>query len=76
MTQLEREVARIRGTIGELAAKNAQINAKVTETELLILQIDRTLETEVAKEIRENETKLNELMEKFATAQINCGASS
>jgi HlyD family secretion protein len=69
VTQLEREVARIRGLLGELTAKSAQINSKIAETELLILQIDRTLESEVAKEIRENETRLNELREKLATAE-------
>jgi HlyD family secretion protein len=68
MTQLEREVARIRGSLGELVAKTAQLRAKITETELLIIQVGRTLETEVAREIRENETKLNELIERRATA--------
>ena len=68
VTQLEREVARIRGTLGELTARTAQLRAKITEMELLILQIDRTLETEVAREIRENETKLNELSERLTAA--------
>jgi HlyD family secretion protein len=69
MTQLEREVARIRGTLGELIAKTAQLRAKITETELLIIQVGSTLETEVAREIRENETKFNELIERRATAE-------
>lgn len=68
VTQLEREVARIRGSLGELTARTAQLRAKITEMELLILQIDRTLETEVAREIRENETKLNELSERLTAA--------
>lgn len=68
VTQLEREVARIRGTMGELTARAAQINARISETELQILQIDRTLETEVAKESREAEAKISELNEKLATA--------
>lgn len=69
VTQLEREVARIRGTMGELTARGAQINARISETELQILQIDRTLETEVAKESREAEAKVSELNEKLATAE-------
>jgi HlyD family secretion protein len=68
VTQLEREVARIRGMLGELTARAAQLRAKITETELLILQVDQTLETEVAREIRENETKLNELGERLTAA--------
>lgn len=68
VTQLEREVARIRGTMGELTARAAQINARISETQLQILQIDRTLETEVAKESREAEAKITELNEKLATA--------
>ncbi|WP_306223409.1 HlyD family type I secretion periplasmic adaptor subunit [Bosea beijingensis] len=68
VTQLEREVARIRGTMGELTARAAQINARISETELQILQIDRALETEVAKDSREAEAKVAELNEKLATA--------
>lgn len=69
VTQLEREVARINGTLGELTSKIAQVRAKISETELLIIQIDRTLETEVSKELRETETKIGELTERFITAQ-------
>jgi HlyD family secretion protein len=68
VTQLEREVARIRGTLGELTARMAQVRARITETELLILQVDRTLATEVAREMRESETKLNELNERLTAA--------
>jgi HlyD family secretion protein len=69
VTTLEREVARLRGTLGELSAKKAQIKARISETELQILQIDRTLEAEVGREIRENETRLNELAERMVTAE-------
>ncbi len=69
VTQLEREVARIQGSLGELTARIAQLRAKITETELSVIQIDRALETEVAREIRENETKLNELTERLAAAE-------
>lgn len=69
VTQLEREVARIRGTIGELTARIAQVRARISETELQILQIERTLESEVAREIREVETKVNELNERRVTAE-------
>jgi HlyD family secretion protein len=69
VTQLEREVSRIKGLTGELNARMAQIRAKISETELQILQIDRLLETEVAKEAREVETKINELNERLITAE-------
>ncbi len=69
VTQLEREVSRIKGTMGELTAKVAQIRARISETNLQIIQIERTLETEVARETRETETKINELNERLASAE-------
>lgn len=69
VTQLEREVARIQGSLGELTSRSAQLRAKISEVELLIIQVDRALETEVAREIRENETKLGELAERFTVAE-------
>jgi HlyD family secretion protein len=68
VTQLQREVSRIRGLMGEQIARVAQVRAKMSETQLQILQIDRTLESEAARERREIETKVTELNEKLAAA--------
>lgn len=68
VTQLEREVARIGGVTGEIAARQAQLRARISETEVAILQIEYTLQNEVAREIRETETKLNELAQRYAGA--------
>jgi HlyD family secretion protein len=69
LTALEREVARSEGTVGELIAKIAQSQGKITETEFQILQLDKEVGSEVAKELRESETKVGELVEKRTSAE-------
>jgi HlyD family secretion protein len=67
LTALEREQARLLGERGQLIATAAQIKGKVAETELQIIQIDQDLSSDVAKELREIEGKIGELVErKFA----------
>ena len=69
LTQLEREAARIEGERGELIAKTAQARGKIAETELQIIQIDQDLRSEVAKELREIQGKVAELVERKVAAQ-------
>jgi len=68
LTQLEREAARIEGERGDLIAKMAQARGRITETELQIIQIDQDLRSEVAKELREIQGKVAELVERKVTA--------
>lgn len=69
VSQLEREIMRNEGLQGELLARVAQSQGKITETEVQITQLDRDLAAEVAKDIRETETKINELNERRLTAE-------
>jgi HlyD family secretion protein len=69
MTALEREVARSEGALGELIARNSQALGKISETELQILQIDKDQASEVAKDLRETETKIGELTERRVSAE-------
>jgi HlyD family secretion protein len=69
VTALQREVLAKEGTVGELKAKVAQSLGKIAEIELQTLQLDRELANEVAKEIREAETKIADLGERKTAAE-------
>ncbi|MFN4923304.1 HlyD family type I secretion periplasmic adaptor subunit [Bradyrhizobium sp.] len=69
MTALERDAARIKGEHGQLVASTAQAKGKVSEIQLQIIQVDQDLRSEVAKELRETEGKIAELVEKRVAAQ-------
>jgi HlyD family secretion protein len=69
MTNLEREATRLKGERGKLIAAIAQTKARATETELEILQIDRDLGSEVARELREVDAKIGEFVERKIAAE-------
>jgi len=69
LTQLEREAVRLKGERGQLIASTAQAKGKITETELQIIQIDQDLRSEVAKELREIQGKMAELVERKVAAE-------
>jgi HlyD family secretion protein len=69
LTQLEREATRLEGERGRLIATSAQVKGKISETELQIIQIDRDLSSEVGKELRETEAKIDELIERKVAAE-------
>jgi HlyD family secretion protein len=47
----------------------AQIKGKISETELQILQVDRDLNSDIGKEMREADAKIGELIERQVAAQ-------
>ena len=69
LTELQREAARLDGEAGQLIAQTAQAAGKISETELQIIQIDRDLGSEVAKETREIDGKIGEFVERKVTAE-------
>jgi len=69
LTELERSAVRLEGEAGQLVAQTAQAAGKVSETELQVLQIDRDLSSEVAKETREIDGKIGEFVERKVTAE-------
>jgi HlyD family secretion protein len=69
MTQLRREATRIAGERAQIIASIAQSKGKIAETELQILQVDQDMKTEVAKDLRETEGKIAELMERRISAE-------
>jgi HlyD family secretion protein len=69
VTELERQAARLEGESAQLIAQMGQLGGKIAETELQIIQIDRDLSSEVAKEMREIDAKLGEFIERKVTAE-------
>ncbi len=66
---LQREAAKLRGEVGSLTATIAQTKAKVTETELQILQVDQDFRSEVAKDMSDVDASIAELAERKVAAQ-------
>ena len=69
LTALEREQARLEGERGQLIAATAQVKGKIAETELQILQVDQNLSSDVAKDLREIDSKIGEYVERKVTAE-------
>jgi HlyD family secretion protein len=68
-TALEREAARLEGERGVLVATQSQTKGKVSEIELQILQLDHDLSSEVARELREVDAKIGEMVERKVAAE-------
>nr|WP_246661568.1 HlyD family type I secretion periplasmic adaptor subunit [Tardiphaga sp. vice352] len=66
---LEREAVRLDGDSNQYVASAAQAKGKKAETELQIIQIDQDLRSEVAKELREIQGKVAELVERKVAAE-------
>lgn len=67
-SQIHREIARLDGVLGELNARLAQIKGKVSETELMIVQISSNHLADVTRELRDSEARIGELGERRAVA--------
>ena len=69
LTSLQREEARLQGERGQLIAAAAEAKGKIVETGLLILQVDQEFTSDVAKELREADSKIGEYVERKVTAE-------
>jgi HlyD family secretion protein len=69
LTSLEREEARLQGERGQLVAAAAEAKGKIVETGLQILQVDQEFTSDVAKELRETDSKIGEFVERKVTAE-------
>jgi HlyD family secretion protein len=69
VTAIEREVAKNDGQLGELVARTSSLKGKIVETELQIHQLDKDQASEVSKDLREVETKINEQQERRVAAE-------
>lgn len=69
VTALRREETRLRGERGQMISNVAQAKGRIGETALQILQIEQDLRSEVAKELREVQAKIAELVERKVAAE-------
>ena len=69
LTSLERDAAKIEGERGQLIAAAAEAKGKIVETQLQIIQLDQDLSSDVAKELRETDSKIGEYVERKVTAE-------
>jgi HlyD family secretion protein len=69
LTSLQREEARLQGERGQLIAAAAEAKGKIVETGLQILQVDQEFTSDVAKELREADSKIGEYVERKVTAE-------
>jgi membrane fusion protein, type I secretion system len=69
LTTLQREEARLQGEAGQLIASAATTKEKIAETQLQILQIDQDFASDVAKDLRETDSKIGEDVERRVAAE-------
>jgi HlyD family secretion protein len=69
MSAVERQDAQYDGQLGQLIAEAGQAGAEIAQAELQILQVDQDMRSEVAKQLSEDESKLNELSEHKIAAE-------
>ncbi len=69
ITAARRTVAQLEGDISEVAASIAKAKGKISETELQILQLDQDLKSEVGRELRDQQGRAAEFMERRIAAE-------
>ena len=65
----QRDLTRLKGEWGALVAQIARAHGQISETELQILNLDQTMQTEASKELREMEARMAELAERRVAAE-------
>ncbi|RDJ27002.1 HlyD family type I secretion periplasmic adaptor subunit [Bosea caraganae] len=68
-TELQRQLARLEGAKGQLAAATARLNGQTSEIGLQINQIDHDLASEVSRELRVADGRIGELRERRIAAE-------
>jgi HlyD family secretion protein len=69
LTSLQREEAHLEGERGQIVAQAAEVKGKIAEIQLQIIQVDQDLSSDVAKELRETDSKIGEYVERKVTAE-------
>jgi HlyD family secretion protein len=69
LSQLEREAASLDGMQGQLTAQIAQVQGRIAETELQIIQLTEERRSEAMKELRDIQGKMGELQERRTAAE-------
>ena len=66
---LEREAVRVEGEHGKLISAMARARTRISETKLQIIQIDRDMASNVARELREIDAQISEFVERSVAAE-------
>jgi HlyD family secretion protein len=69
LTSLERDEAKAQGERGQLISSVAEAKGRISEIQLQILEIDQQFTSDVAKELRETDSKIGEAVERKVTAE-------
>ena len=69
LTSLQREEAHLEGERGQIVAQAAEAKGKIAEIQLQIIQVDQDVSSDVAKEMREIDSKIGEFVERKVTAE-------
>ena len=69
LTSLQREEALLQGERGQLVAQVAEAKGKIAEIQLQIVQVDEDLSSDVAKELRDIDSKIGEFVERKVAAE-------
>ena len=69
LTALQREETRLTGERGQIIAQIASSRGKISETELQILNVEKDMQTEVTRDLRDVEGKTDELRERRVAAE-------
>jgi HlyD family secretion protein len=69
LTSLERDEAKVQGERGQLIASTAEAKGRIAEIQLQILEVDQQFTSDVAKELRETDSKIGETVERKVTAE-------
>jgi HlyD family secretion protein len=65
----QRDLTRLQGEWGAIVAQIARAHGQISETELQIINLDQTMQTESTKELREMEARMAELAERKVAAE-------
>jgi HlyD family secretion protein len=69
LTSLQREEAQLQVERGQIVAQVAEAKGKIAEIQLQIIQVDEDLSSDVAKELRDIDSKIGEFVERKVTAE-------
>ena len=66
---MERDLVKIDGLKGEIAANIARVKGQISEAKLKIIEVDQQVRTDAQRESREVDGRLSELQERIVAAQ-------
>ena len=66
---IERDLVKIDGLKGEIAANVARVKGQISEAKSKIIEVDQQVRTDAQRELRDVEGKLSELQERIVAAQ-------